>query len=68
MTDDIVTRLRAQKTVQQMVQAWQQKDFAEKQADFEYLAGYRELMFGFIRSKDLFGEWTDYFAASFDHT
>lgn len=64
MTDDIANRLRAQKTTQQIVEVWKQKNFIDKLADFEYVVGYRELMFQFIKSKNLSEEWMEYFHES----
>ena len=63
MNNDITAQLRAQKTVQKTVEVWKEKDYAGKLADFEYLVGYREQMFQFLKSKNLTEEWMDYFMA-----
>jgi hypothetical protein len=53
--------MNKQAVIQQYVDVWRTKGVADQQADFEYVIASREMLFDFIRSKDLFDEWIDYF-------
>ncbi len=57
--------MNKQAVIQQYVDVWRTKGVADQQADFEYVIASREMLFDFIRSKDLFDEWIGYFQAEY---
>ena len=55
-----------QTTIQKYVMTWDKKTALDKRIDYEYLIGYREMMWDFIRSKGLYDEFMDYFRTGGD--